>query len=108
MNWEHYKDRLAAGETVKIRPRGNSMQPRINSGDEVTIVPIGDSYEDQDKIKKGDIVFCWVNGHYCVHLVQAVQQKMGGCRYQIGNNKKRTNGVIDITRIFGKATRVEA
>ena len=108
MNWQHYRDRLAAGETVQIRPRGNSMAPKINSGDQVTIVPVGNSDADQANIKKGDIVFCKVGGHHYVHLVQAVHQKMGGYRYQIGNNKKHTNGTIGIESIFGKVTKVEA
>jgi hypothetical protein len=43
-----------------------------------------------------------------VHLVLAVQEKMGGFRYQIGNNKNHTNGTIGIESIFGKVTKVEA
>lgn len=102
MNWELHRERLAAGETVQFRPKGNSMQPRIKSGQLVTIAPIS-----EDEVEKGDVVFCRVNGHYYVHLVQSVVQKMGGKRFQIGNMKKHTNGTISVDSIFGKVIRVE-
>lgn len=79
------------------------MSPKIHSGDLVEVKPI----EDYEKIKKGDIVFCKVKGHYYVHLVTATQQKMGGMRFQIGNNKGRTNGWVGEDQVFGKARVVE-
>jgi SOS-response transcriptional repressor LexA len=102
MNWESYIEDLRAGKTVQMRPKGNSMTPIIGSGDLITIEP-----KKSGCIKKGDIVFCKVNGKYYVHLVQAVTQKMGGCRYQIGNNHNNTNGTIGINNIFGKVVEVE-
>lgn len=102
MNWDDHRAKLKEGKTIEFRPKGNSMQPKINSGDQVTVSPI----KDYSKIKKGDIVFCKVNGNYYVHLVEAVQQKMGGFRFQIGNNKKHTNGTIGESQVFGKVTKV--
>lgn len=104
MNWDGHKEELKKGNAVSFRPKGNSMQPKINSGDQVTVSPI----KDYSKIKKGDIVLCKVNGNHYVHLVQAVTQKMGGYRFQIGNNKNHTNGTISQSQVFGKVTKVEA
>ena len=101
MNWKEQRRFLEEGETIKIRPQGESMVPLIGCGDLVTIEPAS------EPINKGDIVFCKVHGKYYVHLVQAVQQKMGGYRYQIGNNKNRTNGTIGFEHIYGKVTHVE-
>jgi len=103
MNWEAHKEKLANGESVQFRPRGNSMSPIIDSGDLVTVVPFA-----EDDLKKGDVVFCRVSGTYYVHLIQSITQKMGGCRFQIGNNKNHTNGTIGYQSIFGKVTKVES
>lgn len=102
MNWEKHKQDLDEGKTVEFRPKGNSMSPKIESGQLVTVEPI----KDYTKIKKGDIVFCRVGRNYYVHLVQVRQEKMGGMRFQIGNNRGRTNGWIFEDKVFGKVTKV--
>ena len=102
MNWELHRDKLRNGETIQIRPKGNSMVPRIHSGDLITIEPA------KEPLEKGDIVFCRVGGHFYVHLIQTITQKMGGYRYQIGNNKNHTNGTIGFDNIYGKVIKVEA
>lgn len=102
MNWEQHQQDLAEGKTVEFRPKGNSMSPKIESGQLVTVEPV----KDYAKIKKGDIVFCRVGRNYYVHLVQVAQEKMGGMRFQIGNNKGRTNGWIFQDKLFGKVTKV--
>lgn len=79
------------------------MQPIIESGNLVTIEPI----EDYTKVKKNAVVFCRVKGNHYVHLVTATQQKMGGMRFQIGNNKGRTNGWVGEAQVFGIVTKVE-
>lgn len=86
-----FADRLVKGETVQFRPKGNSMNPLIKSGQLVTVAPCKD-------IQKGDIVFCKVKGKFYVHLVSAVNSN----RYQISNNKGYINGWIGINSIFGK------
>jgi hypothetical protein len=41
MGWaSHYIEKLRNGETVKFRPRGNSMQPKIESGQLCTVEPL--------------------------------------------------------------------
>lgn len=100
--WEKHKQDLVEGKAVEFRPKGNSMSPKIESGQLVRVEPI----EDYSQIKTGDIVLCKVKGNHYVHLVQAVKQKMGGFRFQIGNNKKHTNGTVGENQVFGKVTKV--
>ena len=97
MNWQQHKEKLEAGEEVSFRPKGNSMQGKIDSGQLVTVSP------DTSDVKKGDIVFCRVNGNWYVHLVQATQ----GDRYKIGNNKGHTNGWVSKAKIYGRVIKVE-
>lgn len=103
MNWKDHVEKLLDGETVRFRPKGNSMRPMIESGNQVTVEPIKDFAE----IKKGNVVFCKVKGNYYVHLVTATQQKMGERRFQIGNYHGHTNGWIGESQLFGKVTKVE-
>src|SRR6185503_7061738 len=85
MGWASpYIAGLKAGETVQFRPRGNSMQGKIESGQLCTVEPV-----DTATLKVGDIVLCKVNGKQYLHLVKAIQ----GHRFQIGNNRGRINGV---------------
>jgi phage repressor protein C with HTH and peptisase S24 domain len=77
MEWQKHIDNLNQNKTVRFRPKGNSMQPIIESGNLVTVEPI----KDYTLIKKGDVVLCKVKGHHYVHLVTATQQKMGGMRF---------------------------
>ena len=90
--------RLQKGETVSFRPRGNSMVPKINSGDLCTVAPA-----EPSGLQVGDIVLCRVKGSEYLHLVKAIQDG----RYQIGNNRGRINGWIGPHSIFGKLIRVE-
>lgn len=93
MSWaSRYIERLMQGETVQFRPRGNSMSGKIESGQLVTVVPLGDRTP-----QVGDIVLCRVNGSQYLHLVKAVS----GERFQIGNNRGRINGWISRRNIFG-------
>jgi signal peptidase I len=102
MNWQKHKEDLQEGKAVTFKPKGNSMKPRIYSGDEITIEPI----KDYSKISKGDIVFCKVKGNHYVHLVKATSDTMDEKRFQIGNNKGHVNGWIGTEQLFGKVTRV--
>jgi hypothetical protein len=99
MGWaSHYIASLGKGETVRFRPRGNSMQGRIESGQLCTVESV-----DPATLAVGDIVLCEVNGREYLHLVKAIQ----GGRFQIGNNRGRINGWISANSIFGKCVRVE-
>ncbi len=94
-----YITKLKLGETVSFRPRGNSMQGKIESGQLCTVEPI----EDYDTLEKGDIVLCKVNGSEYLHLIKAIQGK----RFQIGNNRGRINGWITANSVFGKCVKIE-
>jgi SOS-response transcriptional repressor LexA len=100
MSWATpYITKLKLGETVSFRPRGNSMQGKIESGQLCTVEPI----QDYDTLEKGDIVLCKVNGSEYLHLIKAIQNK----RFQIGNNRGRINGWIAANSIFGKCVKIE-
>ncbi len=95
-----YIAKLAAGETVSFRPRGNSMVPKIKSGQLCTVEPVGDG----TPIEKGDVVLCKVGGRSYLHLVRAVG---GADLYQIGNMRGHINGHVSRRAIYGKLARVE-
>lgn len=100
MGWAtQYISMLNNGETVKFRPRGNSMAGKIESGQLCCVEPVS----DPTSLAVGDIVLCKVNGTQYIHLIKAIQ----GQRFQIGNNRGRINGWITATSIFGKCIKVE-
>lgn len=94
MGWATgYIARLQRGETIVCNPRGNSMSPKIVSGQECTIKPV-----NLDDLKVGDIVLCKVKGNEYLHLIKAID----GHRFQIGNNRGGINGWIGGNSIYGK------
>lgn len=99
MGWaDGYIPRLARGETVQFRPRGNSMVGKIESGQLCTVEPVGTRV-----LAVGDIVLCRVKGAQYLHLIKAIQ----GERFQIGNNRGGINGWITHRQIFGRLIAVE-
>ena len=99
MGWAtSYIAKLRAGETVSFRPRGNSMAPKIKSGQLCTVKPV-----DPATLEPGDIVLCRVRGQEYLHLVKAIQRP----RFQIGNNRGRINGWVTASAIFGKCVAVQ-
>lgn len=71
---------------------GNSMVPLIHSREPVDIYPV-----DVEKVEKGDILFCKVNGRFFLHKVTALKDGM----VQIGNNHGYINGWTSKNNIFG-------
>jgi hypothetical protein len=99
MGWaDGHIARLAHGETVSFRPRGNSMVGKIASGDLCTVEPLG-----KHELEIGDIVLCRVKGNQYLHLVKAVRAD----RYQIGNNRGGINGWVGRAQIYGRLIAVE-
>ena len=90
--------KLRAGQVVQFRPRGNSMQGKIQSGQLCTVQPV-----DPSDLKVGDIVLCKVGGQQYLHLVKAIQ----GGRFQIGNNRGGINGWASGNAIYGRCTQVD-
>ncbi len=100
MGWAtKYIDGLKAGQTVKFRPHGSSMDPKVKSGQLVTVEPI----TDETVLSKNDIVLCKVGSAQYLHLIWDVC----GDQYRIGNNKNHENGRIPRSQIYGKCVRVE-
>ena len=98
MGWASpYIEKLKKGEVVTFRPKGNSMSPKIESGNLVTVSP------DVSTLNKGDIVLCRCRGSYFCHLITATKDD----RYQIGNNHGHVNGWVSKDSIFGRVTKVE-
>ena len=86
---------LLNGETVIIGGKGNSMTPKLKSGEYVIVEPI----TENTKIKKRDIVLCKVRGNIYLHLVTGISGKS----YKISNNHGHDNGWT--TQVYGKYVR---
>lgn len=90
MSWAtSYIKELEQNGITTFRPRGFSMMPYIQSGQEVTVKSFP-TYE------KGDIVLCTVMGRQYLHFVKAV----GNGTYQIGNARGFINGWT--SKVYGK------
>lgn len=97
MGWaDSHVAKLAAGETVQFRPRGNSMTGKVDDGELCTVEPLGSRPP-----VLGEIVLCRVKGNQYLHLVKAIQ----GPRFQIGNNRGGINGWITVRQIYGRLVR---
>lgn len=87
-------EHLRSGETCYVTGYGNSMTPRLKSGETVIMNPV----TDETELKKGDIVLVKVNGHYYCHLISAIRNGA----FQISNNHKHVNGWVSRNKIYGK------
>lgn len=92
MNLTRVLEDLADGP-VTFKTRGNSMTPRIRSGDIVTVTPV-----DSADVKKGDVVLARVRGRLYLHLISATEKD----RVQISNNHGHVNGWTTRDRVYGK------
>lgn len=91
------KTLLEKGE-VTWKPRGNSMTPKIESGDQVVIKKLSPKL-----LKVGDAVYAKVKGSYYLHLLTAIDKD----RYQISNNHGHVNGWANADSVFGLCTQVK-
>ena len=91
-------DKLRAGETIVIIGFGESMTPKIKSGEPVIVAPV----TAETVLKKNDVVFCKVAGHYYLHKITAIRN---GTTFQISNNHGHTNGWISKKCIYGVMTK---
>lgn len=74
------------------------MTPRIQSGQKVTISPVG-----KIPIEPGMIVLAKVKGRHYLHLVSATDI----ARVQISNNHGHINGWTTLDRVYGIVTKVD-
>lgn len=101
MGWaDKYIEILKSGKSVQFRPKGNSMVPRIHSGEKVTVVPL-------DYLPYVDhIVLCTVKGHQYLHKIKAIKYTKT-IQFLICNNKGHENGWISSNNIYGVVIAVE-
>lgn len=97
--------RLQAGQTVQFRPHGNSMTPRIRSGQLVTVKPVTRVMLETGHVATGDIVLARVRGVLKLHLITAMDSPHR--RVQISNNHGHVNGWTSYDRVYGICTAVE-
>ena len=95
---DHAIQELDAGREVIVKPRGNSMQPKVESGAEVTLTPI----DDPDTLTRGDVVLVHVGRDVYLHLISAVNKD----RVQISNNHGHVNGWVSKDAVYGKAIHI--
>ncbi len=89
---------LREGRTITICPSGDSMKPKISSGDHVTLIPC-----DLLTLQQGDIVLVRVNGHDYLHLIKGIRTG----EILIGNAQGHLNGWTALKNIFGKVIKIE-
>lgn len=94
MNWK--VEKLQKGETFTTSEKGNSMVPKIKSGQAHRLAPA--KWED---LSVGDIAYCKVNGNFYTHLVKGKNTEKG---VLIGNNKGGINGWTK--HVYGKVIEV--
>ena len=87
-------DHLRQGETCIVVGYGNSMAPKLMSGEAVIMEPVN----EDTVLEKGDIVLVKVNGKYYCHLISAIRKNS----YQISNNHKHVNGWVSKSKIYGR------
>lgn len=91
--------KLKEGENCVVTGYGRSMTPILKSGQSVFVETVSPDTE----LKKGDIVFCRVHGHYYLHKIWSVKGKDS---FLIGNNHGQANGTIGKANIFGITTKI--
>jgi hypothetical protein len=92
------KTLLEKGE-VTFKPHGNSMTPKINSGEQVVVKKV-----DLKAVRAGDAVYAKVKGSYYLHLLSAIDESQN--RYQISNNHGYVNGWVNAEHVYGLCVKV--
>lgn len=101
MLFEQAIENLKEGNLARIRPKGNSMVPRIHSGDTVILEPI----TDLGNLRRNQIVLARVKGNILLHKISAIERRGNSVyRFQISNNHGRVNGWA--SEVYGRVLRV--
>ena len=90
---------LEKGE-VTFKPHGNSMTPKIDSGDQVVVKKV-----NVMALRVGDAVYAKVKGNYYLHLLSAIDESKN--RFQISNNHGHVNGWVMADNVFGVCVQVK-
>lgn len=91
MSWPNVIKRINAGEEVVLHPKGNSMRPRIKSGERIVLSSV-----DAKKLELNDIVLAKVKGRYYLHLISKIE----GDKIEISNNHGWCNGTTSRDKIY--------
>ncbi len=92
---QYSAEKLRAGETIILIGFGQSMVPILKSGQPALVEPVTDS----TPLKKNDVVFAKVNGHFYLHKISAIKN---GNSYLIANNHGHANGWVSRNKIYGR------
>jgi hypothetical protein len=84
-------------QIVEVMGVGNSMTPILKSKQSVMVSSFA---KDIKSVRRGDIVFCKVNGYFYLHLVHGIKDK----QYLIGNNHGHMNGWTN--KVYGKVVEI--
>lgn len=90
--------KLQSGLVCLVQGFGQSMTPILKSGQVCEVTPVNDA----TILKKNDIVFVKVSGHFYLHKISAIKNN----QYQISNNHGHVNGWTNRKNIFGKVTKI--
>lgn len=100
MSWAaHAIKELQAGKNAIVKPRGNSMKPKVVSGARVELAP----NKNPEALAVGDIVLVKVSGNVYLHLVSAADKD----RVQISNNRGHVNGWVSRAKVYGRAVNID-
>ena len=99
------KSHLKEGKIVAFRSSGNSLWPRVCSGDSCSYEPVVNAAE----IHLNDVVFCEVQPRNLFYtlIVKDIYWYMGRRCFTIANIKGRENGWCYDEHIYGKLIHVE-
>ena len=92
---------LKEGRSVTFKARGNSMDPKIKNGAQVTVSPV------ELPLEVGNVVLCRVQGSEFLHEIKAMRKVRDHGQFQIGNAKGRVNGWTSRSKIYGVLTHIE-
>jgi hypothetical protein len=93
------KTLLEKGE-VTWKPHGNSMTPKVESGDEVVVRKF-----PATALRVGDVVYAKIKGNYYLHLLSAIDVTRN--RYQISNNHGYVNGWASAENVYGLCIKIK-
>lgn len=75
---------LQRGETCIVVGWGDSMTPRIRSGEAIVMAPV----KSLKKLRKGEVVLAKVNGRIYLHKITAIRNG----QFRISSNRGYVNG----------------
>lgn len=91
--------KLQEGQDCIVIGYGQSMTPILKNAQPAFV----EALKETTELKKGDIVFCKVNGYYYLHKIWSVK---GPNSFLIGNNHGHANGTVSRNSIYGIVTKI--